>query len=169
MKSTKLTTMHASMLRIVDEAYEKKAWHGPNLKGSVRGVTASQASWLPAPGRHAIWDIVIHAAYWKYAVRQRLVGGKRGAFPKKGSNWFARPYSRPETAWKHDVALLDDMHRNLRSAIASLPPDLDLHKKVPGIKSSYFTLIFGVAAHDLYHAGQIQLLKRLQKKKGRRS
>jgi hypothetical protein len=166
MKSKGSSADKRLLLRIIDEAYEKKAWHGPNLRGSLRGVTAAQAARRPAPGRHCIRDIVLHAAYWKYAVRRRLVGGKRGSFPVEGSNWFGGPSTLRASAWKQDLALLGKTHRELRSAIVSLPSGLNLNRRAPGAGSSYVTLIFGVAAHDLYHAGQIQLLKRLQK--GRR-
>ena len=66
------------LLSLIDEAYEKKTWHGPNLRGSIRGLTAKQASWRPSPKRHNIWEIVVHAAYWKYIVRRRLLGEKKG-------------------------------------------------------------------------------------------
>ena len=75
-------------LRMLDDAYQRKAWHGPNLRGSLRGVTADQALWRPAPGRHSIGELAVHCAYWKYAVRRRLTGLKRGTFPRKGSNWL---------------------------------------------------------------------------------
>ena len=66
------------VLALLDEAYEKKTWHGPNLKQSIKGVSAKQAAWRPGPGRHNIWEVSLHAAYWKYAVRRRIEGGKRG-------------------------------------------------------------------------------------------
>ena len=64
------------LLAAIDEAYERKAWHGTNLRGALRGVTARQAAWRPAAGRHNLWEIALHAAYWKYAVRRRLTGEK---------------------------------------------------------------------------------------------
>jgi len=152
------------LLEIIDQAYEKQAWHGPNLKGSLRGLTAKQASWRPARGRHNIWELVIHAAYWKYAVQRRLVGGKRGSFPLKGSNWFKNIGKYGERAWKEDLALLDRAHRDLRKAIELLPPSR-LRSSQPRSKVKNITLIYGIASHDLYHAGQIQLLKRLQGKR----
>ena len=97
------------LLRLVDEAYEIQTWHGPNLRGSLRGVTAAEASRRPAPGRHNIWEIAVHAAYWKYAVRRRILGEKRGSFPLKGSNWFVRP--RAGTDWREDLATLGETHR----------------------------------------------------------
>ena len=77
----------ALLIRLFDEAYSLKAWHGPNLRGSIRGITAEEAAWQPAGKRHCIAEIVTHAAYWKYAVRRQLTGGDRGSFPLKGSNW----------------------------------------------------------------------------------
>ena len=103
---------------------------------------------------------MLHTAYWKYIVRRRLLGEKRGSFPLKGSNWFARPVRLAEAAWEEDVALLEQVHRSLRAAVAGLTP-ADLGVTPAGSKVSNFDMIAGVAAHDVYHAGQIQLLKRL--------
>lgn len=149
------------LLAVLDQAYNRKSWHGTNLRGSVRGLSAEQASWRPSPRRHNIWELVVHAAYWKYIVRRRLTGERRGSFPLQGSDWFIRPEERTKAAWKADVGLLEETHRSLRSAIAQLDPS-DLYKVLSGGKTTNsFALISGVAAHDLYHAGQIQLLKRL--------
>jgi uncharacterized damage-inducible protein DinB len=147
-------------LRIIDEAYEKKAWHGPNLRGSIRGLDVHEVAWRPAAGRHNIWEIVVHCAYWKYAVRRRLLGEKKGSFPLKGSNWFVRPATLTREAWRSDLALLEDMHRKMRAAVAGLSPR-DLGRVPRGSKVSNAAIISGIAAHDVYHAGQIQLLKRL--------
>lgn len=150
----------ALLLRLMDESFEKKAWQGPNLRGSLRGVTAQQAAWRPAPGRHNIWELTLHAAYWKYAVWRMLAAEKRGAFPEKGSNWFRRPVSPTERAWKADRELLDAEHRRLRAAVAGLSREA-LGKKLPGSKYKTDTLVYGVASHDVYHTGQIQIVKRL--------
>jgi hypothetical protein len=148
------------LLRLLDEAYDEKAWHGPNLRGALRGLAAEQAMWRPGAERHNIWEIAIHAAYWKYAVRRRLLGEKRGSFSLKGSNWFARPEDCSEKAWKADLKLLDEEHRRLREAVAGFAPGR-LYERAPGSKGFAVALIQGVTAHDLYHAGQIQLIKRL--------
>ncbi len=156
------------ILALIDQAFDHRAWHGTNLKGSIRGMSAAQADWRPSPGRHSIWEIVVHAAYWKYVARRRLLGEARGSFPLKGSNWFARP-SDPatrESEWKKDLALLNETHRSLREAVADLTP-ADLGVTPKGSKVSNLALLTGIASHDLYHAGQIQLLKRLQPSKGR--
>ena len=150
----------AQLLAWIDEAYERKAWHGPNLRGALRGVTAEEAAWRPGEGRHNIWELTLHAAYWKYTVRRRLTGAKRGSFALKGSNWFTRPVTATDRAWHADVALLDEMHRTLRARVAALDP-ADLARTPRRSKVSNLDLLTGIAAHDLYHAGQIQLLKRL--------
>jgi hypothetical protein len=149
------------LLDVVDQAFDHRSWHGANLKGSIRGLSARDASWRPARARHNIWEIVVHAAYWKYAVRRRLTGEKRGSFPLAGSNWFTRS-GGDEAAWRGDVKLLNREHAALRSAIAAVPPEA-LRRRAAGGTTTNIALIAGIAAHDLYHAGQIQLLKKLRR------
>ena len=142
----------AQLLAWIDEAYERKAWHGPNLRGALRGVTAEEAAWRPGEGRHNIWELTVHAAYWKYTVRRRLTGAKRGSFALKGSNWFTRPETgNGEAEWKKDVDLLGREHKALREAI----------KAMSKLNEKQLYLVRGIAAHDLYHAGQVTMLKRL--------
>ena len=100
----------------------------------------------------------MHCAYWKYAVRQHLAGGTRGAFPRKGSNWFPLPAPADAATWKADLALLDEQHRLLRAAVAALP-SRRLAERYR--KHTLARMVWGVAAHDLYHAGQVRLLIRL--------
>jgi hypothetical protein len=149
------------LLKMLDEAYEKQAWHGPNLRGSIRGLTARQAAWRPGKKRHSIWEIVVHAAYWKYTVRRRLLGRKHGEFALKGSNWFARTSRPDENSWRKDVALLARMHKELRATVESISESA-LDRKSVGSRHTASRMIAGIALHDVYHAGQIQLLKRLQ-------
>ncbi|MBC7790856.1 MAG: DinB family protein, partial [Anaerolineae bacterium] len=136
------------------------SWHGTNLRGSIRGLSAKQAARRPRPERHNIWELVVHAAYWKYTVTRRLTGQRRGSFPLRGSNWFPRGQTVNDEQWRADVVLLEKMHRALREAVATLS-DRDLSQKAKGSKISNAFIITGIAAHDLYHAGQIQLLKKL--------
>jgi hypothetical protein len=150
----------ASLLAQLDEAFDRRSWHGTNLRGSLRGMTAATASRRPAPARHNAWEIAVHAAYWKYAAWRRLTGEKRGTFGREGSNWFASPAPATEAAWRKDVALLVSYHRQLREAVARLA-DGDLDRRAAGGRETVGRLVRGIAAHDLYHAGQIQLLKRL--------
>src|SRR5947209_15915529 len=110
------------LLRLLDQSYETKAWHGPNLRGSFRGLSAEEAAWRPRPDRHCVTELVVHAAYWKYAVRRRLRGDKRGSFALKGSNWFPLPVPLGEAEWKRYGDLLAAEHRTLRETVAELPP-----------------------------------------------
>jgi uncharacterized damage-inducible protein DinB len=148
------------LLTILDQAYDHTSWHGTNLRGSIRRVSLAQAAWRPNPRRHNIWETVVHAAYWKYAASRRFTGDARGSFPLKGSNWFRRPLEKTDKAWKADIALLDEMHRVLRGAVSRLSA-ADLVRTPSGRKVSNIALLTGIAAHDVYHAGQIQLLKKL--------
>jgi hypothetical protein len=143
------------VLRLFDEAYKKKTWHGPNLRQAIRGVSAKEAAWRPAAHRHNIWEETVHTAYWKYAVRRRIEGGKRGSFVLPGSNFFPRPEKgkASEDAWSADKELLEREHRALRTAVARV---LDTPKGTKLLRQ-----IYGVALHDVYHAGQIRLLRRL--------
>jgi hypothetical protein len=150
------------LLAILARAYDRRSWHGTNLRGSIRGLEPATAARRPAADRHNIWELVVHAAYWKYAVWRRLSDEKRGTFPLGGSNWFPRPLTAGdgEAAWKRDVALLGQMHAQLIAVVDALA-DKDLDRLPSGAMVTRFELIAGVAAHDLYHAGQIQLIKRI--------
>ena len=146
------------VLPLLEEGFARKTWHGPNLKQSLKGVSAKQAGWRPGPARHNIWEISLHAAYWKYAVRRKLEGGKRGSFVLEGSNFFARPEKgkATEAAWRADLALLAKEHRALDKAVRKAV-------RTPGAKK-YLRMLYGVAFHDVYHAGQIRLLRRLMER-----
>jgi DinB superfamily len=150
------------LLALLDEGYEKKTWHGPNLKQAMKGVTAKQAASRPGRGRHNIWEVTLHAAYWKYAVRRRIEGGKRGSFALEGSNFFSRPEKGKlhEEAWRADKALLEREHKALRETIAKVLRTPRAAKLLP--------TMYGIAFHDIYHAGQIRLLRRLMEKDGKR-
>lgn len=150
----------SSLLEQLDEAYDHQSWHGTNLRGSLRGLSVDEALWRPVRDRHNIWEIATHAAYWKYAAWRRLTGAERGTFPHKGSNWIPSPASPTNAQWRDEVALLGECHRKLHEAVAGLS-DADLPRRAPGGKETVGRLVRGIAAHDLYHAGQIQLLKRL--------
>jgi hypothetical protein len=149
------------LLALLEEAYRKPAWHGPNLRGALRGVSAEQAAWRPAPQRHNVWEQALHAAYWKYAAWRRITGEKRGSFPLPGSNWFPRDGAGGEPAWRADLKILDSMHAQLITTVASLTPRT-LAETRGSSRITVFRLIQGAALHDVYHAGQIQLLRRLQ-------
>ena len=153
-----------SLLLMLGQGWGPGAWHGTALKGAVRGVTAKQALWRPGPRRHNIWELVLHMAYWKYAVARRISGDARGSFPREGSNWIPVTDSSERT-WKADVVLLGKQHALLVDAVKKLPASRLDSKE--GSKWTHAEQIAGAAAHDLYHTGQIQLIKRLAGPGGR--
>src|SRR5687768_14342249 len=140
----------SSLLDLLDEGFNKTAWHGPNLLGSIRRVDHATASKVVIRGRKTIWEQVLHAAYWKQRVVNQVVGTER--FPRSPANWPTMP--RPATAegWRADVALLVGIQGRLRSAVKGLRDD-ELTPKL-------MKFIRGAAMHDVYHAGQINWLKR---------
>lgn len=150
----------AILLHFLDEAFNKTAWHGPNLFGSIRRLSPEEAAWRPSPGRHSVQEVVLHCAYWKYAVRRRLTGEKRGSFALKGSNFFPRAGPTALASWRADRELLALEHRKLREVVERLPAS---RLQLRSGQSRYTNLrqIAGIAAHDVYHTGQIRLLLRL--------
>jgi hypothetical protein len=146
-----------SLLRMLDEGYNQEAWHGPNLRGSLNRLTLAQALWRPTPKHRNLWELTLHCAYWKYVVWRKVAGGlKRGAFPRKGSDWYPRTEGTLEE-FRADFALLDDMHAKLRESVAELDP-ARLHEAAGGSNALAF-YIRGAAMHDVYHAGQAQWIK----------
>ena len=141
------------LLAVLAEGFTRSSWHGPNLRQSLKGVNAKQAAWRPAHGRHNIWELALHTAYWKYAVRWKIDGGKRGSFALKGSNFFTRPEKKAtEVAWRADLALLAKEHRALEQSV---------RRAITTNRSRrLLRMLYGVAFHDVYHAGQIRLLRR---------
>lgn len=156
----------ADMARLFIESIQPRkgrgGWHGgPTPMGAVRGVSAQEASWVPAPGRHSIWALTLHVAYWKYAVRRRLEGGDAPRFPRSPANWPAVPEGANEKRWRDDIALLADEHERLLDVVRRVPISQYSRATPKGKRWTKGELITGIAMHDAYHAGQIVMLKRL--------
>lgn len=150
----------ALLLHQLALAYDRRSWHGPNLRGALRGASLETLCYRPRAGRHNIWEIAVHCAYWKYRVCRLLPGEAPASFSVKGSDWFVRPEVPELAAWKADLELLEAWHGRLRAAVERL----DAGRLNAPVRSGAFTvveLISGAAAHDLYHAGQIRLLRRM--------
>ena len=138
------------------------AWHGgPTAVGALRGVTASQAAWSPARGRKSIWQLALHIAYWDYAVRRRIEGGTGARFARSPANWPEVPDRSDARGWADDVSLLKSEHAQLASTIAKIPSSRYKIALPGGRRWTIGELIVGIAQHDAYHTGQIQLVKRL--------
>ena len=147
------------MSRIADQlkrAYEGQAWHGPSLKEVLNGVTAEIAVKKPLPASHCIWELVRHIGVWEGAARRRI-SGDPAPIPDE-LDWSAVTDKSVE-AWANELAELERGHMQLREAISKLT-DADLSKNAEGQQYSIYFLLHGVIQHDLYHAGQIAILKR---------
>ena len=148
------------LVDVVEQAFRAPSWHGTPLSGSFRGLTSAAARWRPKPGRHSIWEIVLHTAYWKCMVRRRLLRDPAITFPRSPSNWPAVPERPTSSAWRDDRALLAREHALLVRTVAAFDSRLLARR---GWRSKWRNVehIYGIASHDLYHCGQIQLIKRL--------
>jgi len=153
----------ALLLRQLDLAYDRRSWHGPNLRSALRGVGPEEALDRPQQGRHNIQEIAVHCAYWKYRVVRLLEPGVEG-FSLAGSDWFERAGEPDRAAWQADLALLGEWHDRLKRAVAAYHPKA-LETKIRG-EFTAEEVVSGIAAHDLYHAGQIRLLRRMQGDEG---
>jgi uncharacterized damage-inducible protein DinB len=124
------------------------------------------ASWKPYPDRHSIWDLALHVAYWNYAVERRLLDAPKGGFPRQPANWPHSSGAATEDGWAEDRRLVRRHHDRLLEALTSF--DAARLDEVAGEKgrTTYADLITGVVLHDTYHAGQIQMLKRLARSHG---
>lgn len=137
-------------------------WHGgPTVVGALRGVTVRQALWRPAPGRHSIWELALHIAYWHHVIARRLRGGARVPFPRGRANWPPVPAPADAAAWARDRTFVRATHLAVADAIRSVPVSAYGRRPAGSRKWTFGELILGAAQHEAYHTGQIQLLKRL--------
>jgi len=138
-------------------AFEGKAWHGPSVTELLAGVTAEQAAAHPIAGAHSIWELALHIATWERVGRRRI----QESIPIDVSDeedWPAVE-DTSEAAWTKTLEELRSNHEALRAAIRQLD-EARLDEMVPGTQYNIYFLLHGVIQHDLYHAGQIALLKK---------
>lgn len=145
--------------RIVEQmkrAYEGEAWHGSSVRETLAGISAQQAIARPIPNAHSIWELVLHIAAWKVAIRRRLEGDRAEL---SGQEDWPPVTETSKAAWTAATDMLEQAHRNLIAAVARLDESA-LHQPIlPRMPSVYVTL-HGVIQHDLYHTGQIGILKK---------
>ena len=147
--------------RILDQlkrAYEGNAWHGPSVREVLAGITAEQAHARPLASAHSIWELVHHIAVWENVGRRRLTGDRAAIDISSPEDWPPAD-ERNEAAWDQAKAALDRGHQALVEAIANVAESRLDAPVFEGLSTVYVTL-HGVIQHDLYHAGQIAMLKR---------
>jgi uncharacterized damage-inducible protein DinB len=151
--------MASEIERIQDQlkrAFEGDAWHGPSMLELISELSADEATARPIAGAHNIWELVLHIAAWDKAVARRL-GGDRAEL-SEDENW-PRVNDDSETAWQQTLESLKRNHHELRMAVADLD-DTKLDEPIVAGMSSVYATLHGVIQHDLYHAGQIAILKK---------
>lgn len=148
------------MRRIVDQierAWDGNAWHGPPLRKLLRDVKPRQAFRRPVNGAHTIAELVLHLGSWIGATADALGGAKMPAVTP-ALNW-PKPVASTGRTWRLALQRLEDAHRRL-VARARRFPERKLSARVPGRKYNFYVLLHGTVQHNLYHAGQIALLKK---------
>jgi len=143
--------MQTNLTQLLDLAFDKQSWHGANLMSAIRGVRA-EAARRSILGRKTIWEQLLHAGYWKNVVITKLSG--QSAWERKGSNWVKMPLPGNEKQWKADVEMIRGLQRRLKEVVQN---------RVRKLNKKETWLVQGAAFHDIYHAGQIKLLRRMMK------
>jgi len=150
------TSLLADQIR---RAFDGEAWHGDSLNELLKGVTAKTAAARPIKNAHTIWELLLHIAAWDDAVIRRIHG--KAFMPTDAEN-FPAVTDTSEAAWQRTIENVRRKHYELVEAVAAFP-DLRLGEKVPGKEPGYYNFYYmlsGIVQHELYHAGQIALLKK---------
>jgi uncharacterized damage-inducible protein DinB len=157
-----MTSSNSESVLIADQlrrAFDGDAWHGPALLELLDDVDAARAAAQPLPDAHSIWELVLHIAAWDAAACRRLAGEK---FQPEGTANFPLVPKPTEAAWRKAVAQAKRTHDVLVKTVAGLPESV-LRARVPDKKYDFYHMLHGVAQHELYHAGQIAILKKMSK------
>jgi hypothetical protein len=145
------------LTRILDEGYGPGAWYGSDVRAAIAEVTATDAFRRPAQGRHNIAEVALHHAYWVGQIEHKLIGDAATAFPLVGEDWFELENEK-KLSWSAIVALVDASHRRLRETVGEIAGG---KRPSPLSEAERFDLVVGITGHAAYHAGQIQLIKKL--------
>jgi uncharacterized damage-inducible protein DinB len=137
-------------------AFEGEAWHGPALLELLQDVDAATAAAKPLPEVHSIWELVLHVTVWDAVACHRLAGEK---CQPEGTDNFPVVPKPTEATWRKAIAKAKRTHDVLVKTVAGLP-ESRLRKRVPGKKYDFYFMLHGIAQHELYHAGQIAILKK---------
>ncbi len=141
------------LARVLDEGYGPGAWHGAEMKAALGDVTAELAFWRPSAERHNIAEIALHHAFYIHSVREKLSGATAEPFVLDGDDWFALDSNGP-LGWPE---VLEVVQREQAALVAAAAGDRPKGQSA----DERFGSVLGITCHAVYHAGQIQLLKKL--------
>jgi uncharacterized damage-inducible protein DinB len=136
--------------------YYANAWHGPALKEVLAGVTAAQAATKPITNGHSIWELILHIIGWN-GVFLLALAGKSVTAPEQGD--FPAVNDTSEEAWQKLLGQLDQDYEKLLNAVSSLTEE-QLNQKALGKDYNLRLMLRGTINHNIYHTGQIALLKK---------
>jgi uncharacterized damage-inducible protein DinB len=143
-------------------AYEGPAWHGPSLRELLHNVSATQAVARSREGVHNIWELVAHVITWERVSMRRIAGEQITSIPPEVN--FPTINQADDVRWQRMLDELASVHRELMDVIVGLGDD-QLSAQIPtdvsGQMVSVYVTLHGIIQHNLYHAGQIALLKKL--------
>ena len=155
-----MSVQTAQLADQIRRAFEGEAWHGDALLEILKDLDAKAAIAKPIPNAHSIWEILLHIAAWDGAVIRRI-GGQ--AVNLSDEENFPAINDSSQAAWKNAIASVRGTHDQLVKAVAAFP-DERLSEQVPGKSAQpyydYYYMFSGIVQHELYHAGQIVMLKK---------
>jgi uncharacterized damage-inducible protein DinB len=155
--------MDSEGARIADQlrrAFDGNAWHGPALLELLEDVDGATAAARPVPEAHSIWELVLHIVAWDDAGLRRLSGKK---WQPAGLENFPRVSAPTKGEWRKAVAGMRRTHETLVRTVSALP-EARLGDRVPGKRYDFYHLLHGIVQHELYHAGQIAILKKASRR-----
>jgi uncharacterized damage-inducible protein DinB len=147
-------------LRIADQlrrSFDGDAWHGDSLLEILQGVDAKKAAAHPIAGAHSIWELLLHLSAWDGAVLRRMDSDV--LVELNAAENFPAVTETSEAAWQQAIAHARRVHEKLISAVSAFP-ESRLTEEIPGKDYDFTNMLLGVVQHELYHAGQIALLKK---------
>lgn len=158
-----MRTPREALIKQLQRQHDGEPWHGPSRETVLEGITASMATWRPAKDAHSIWALVLHMRSWTREVMRRLEGSVPGE-PADG-DWPAVPAKADDAAWQATLASLQASHEELIALVKTLSED-QLNERVkarPGEQQGIpnRAMLYSLAEHDIYHTGQVAMLKRL--------
>ena len=139
------------------EGYGPGAWHGADLKAALADVSADMAFRRPGPDRHSVAEIAVHHAYCVHNVRTKLSGVDAGPFAIEGDDWFELG-DGSRMSWPAILDLVAHEQHQLETVVSENSAGRD--RSGPQ-DSRRIDLVLGITCHAIYHAGQVQLIKKL--------
>jgi DinB family protein len=151
------TRLEATALlgRTLAEGYGPGAWHGADFKAAIADVSDRDAFRRPAAERHNIAEIALHHAYCVRNVRGRLSGAPLEPFILEGDDWFPVSGDDPVT-WPQIRQTVETEQKKLAEVVEGVARG----RTSPLSETEQFEIVLGITCHAVYHAGQVQLVKK---------